>query len=494
MKALFWTLVTAALICSAQGKDIYVAQREAGDGSGHDLKNPVSLGWFNTATNWGVGESKITAGDTVHFLGTLTNSAYAQSGGINGSPITLKFEPDAKFVLSAKDCSVAIGLGNFNYLTIDGGTNGLIEYTDNGTALAYQTTASGIVGTPTSGNIEIKNLTINNVYIHVPGTADTKDLGAGIYLRGKVTNVSIHNCTVTNVQKGIFFVYNPGGSSNVRFYSNTFQNVSWGIGLGDAAEGAILDGLYSYDNRVSGLSVWDTSNNWFHENGTYFWAEQTGSYITNVFIYRNRIGPDLGSHTTAGIFLSSSAGSGVKNVFIYNNVIFGGGGGNGAIYGQNCQGVNVFNNTLNASRHISFAGGRDVTLNNNLFANLSVPVGFDTVSNSRSCDYSLYFNLNPWNGSWGDSCQFSYSTWRLLGHDTHSVVAAENPFVASSDDFRLRNGSSAIGAGVNLSALTAPDIDKDYEGKLRPKTWSIGAYEGASVPAGPSLLRILKTP
>jgi hypothetical protein len=375
---------------------------------------------------------------------------------------------------------------------VDGGSNGLIQYSDNGTALAYHTGASGIIANPTLGNITVQNITVSNLYVHVPGTADTKDVGAGIYIHGNITNIVVHNCAVYEAQKGIYTTYAPGSASgNWNLYSNTLQNVSWGIAGGDENTGAKLDGLQIHDNAISGLSKWDTSNNWFHENGTYFWAEQSGSYITNVFIYRNKIGPDLGSHTTAGIFLSSAAGSGIKNVNIYDNVLFGGGAGNGAIYGQNCQDVNVFNNTLSGTRHISFARGRDITLNNNLFANLSVPVGFDTVSN-RSCDYSLFFNLNPWSGSWGDSSQFTYSAWRALGYDAHSIVAADSPFVTKPNDFHLRIASPAIGAGVNLSGLAVPDINKDYDGNVRPRSWSIGAYEGSGIPAKPSSLRVLK--
>src|SRR5664280_475534 len=71
---------------STLAADFCVAQNAAGSGNGTNAANALPLAWLNTANNWkGVG--KVSPGDTVHLVGTLTNSLTILASGTAGNPI-----------------------------------------------------------------------------------------------------------------------------------------------------------------------------------------------------------------------------------------------------------------------------------------------------------------------------------------------------------------------------------------------------------------------
>src|SRR5208282_2213085 len=111
--------------------------------------------------------------------------------GVSDSPITLYFEPSAK--LSAPNwqaSGAALQIAGRNWVTIDGGVNGIIEATDVGTAGAINPNTGlpygsqyGAIGiyheqVPVS-HVTIQNLTIQNMYVRTPHS--TVDCNAGNY-------------------------------------------------------------------------------------------------------------------------------------------------------------------------------------------------------------------------------------------------------------------------------------------------------------------------
>ena len=180
---LFWHLVIFtqfgvgffALPGVSHAADFYITQNASGNNTGADCADALPASWFNTASNWANPKqaNKIGPGDTVHLCGTFTgtpagNMLSVQGSGASGQPITILFESGA--VLSApywlnggSGQGGAINFQNHNYITVDGGTNGVIQNTATGNLLTYQAASIGIeVGT--GQNCTIKNLTISNIY------------------------------------------------------------------------------------------------------------------------------------------------------------------------------------------------------------------------------------------------------------------------------------------------------------------------------------------
>ena len=144
MKKLIIVIIAALLFnTNALADDIFVAQTAAGGDTGADCSNAHSMSWLNTAGSWGGGGADVDPGDTVRLCGTLTTALTIQGGGSDGSLITILFEPGAKFS-AATWTTPAITNAGYDYIIIDGGTNGIIDATDNGTSLTYQNEVAAI--------------------------------------------------------------------------------------------------------------------------------------------------------------------------------------------------------------------------------------------------------------------------------------------------------------------------------------------------------------
>src|SRR5690242_13959377 len=156
-------------------EDIYVAQSSAGANDGTSAGNAKALSWLNDAANWGSGANKVSPADTVHLCGTFTSSLIVPADGSAGNQVEVLFEAGANFTSPIWSPDGAIQLQNRSYITINGGTNGLIRNTDNGDSLGHQADSAGISnyngsnGGPVD-NIIIKNLTISNIFVR---TLDT---------------------------------------------------------------------------------------------------------------------------------------------------------------------------------------------------------------------------------------------------------------------------------------------------------------------------------
>ena len=73
-----------------------------------------------------------------------------QGSGTSGNPITILFQPNAVMTSPAWPSSGAINVGGNGYITVDGGSNGIIQDTANGDALANQLDSTGVCSTPTA--------------------------------------------------------------------------------------------------------------------------------------------------------------------------------------------------------------------------------------------------------------------------------------------------------------------------------------------------------
>lgn len=495
------------LICKAE--DIYVAQSSAGGDTGADCANAHSLAWLNDASNWGAGAGKVSAGDTVHLCGRFDLAAATQGisalgSGTTGNPITILFETGA--ILSSpqwgNSASAGIMLTNCSYVDVDGGVNGVIQGTNNGTGLAYAANSSGVY--VSSGSyINIRRLMVTNIYVNNPtqstGSVDTAGSTTQcIYLVGNNDHIRIYSNDLAFSRTGVRVDFDGVTVDNLEIDHNFIHGHCWQIMMGTGTGSSIGTSVSIHDNT---LTDW---NNWFYPGGSkhppdvyhtdgIFVYQSDNSPEFAPLIYNNYIYGDLGDASPTAMIYASSGGA-VSGSFvlcsavIYNNlIVFTNEHYWSIATGTKTTNCQIYNNTvigLTASSGASafVISGYGHKFNNNLL------VGFDSVMGSYnayitnaflfgSIDNNLYFNVdnmaagNPFseNIGTGPTRYFTMAAWKTLGNDVNSIT--NNPLLNSV--YSITSGSPAIGLGTNLNAI----FTTDRLGKTRGTLWDIGAYE-----------------
>jgi len=429
--------------------------------------------------------------DTIHLVGTIGNQLlwpYATGTGVAG--LRIYFEPNAR--LSAPTWpGGAIKWESAGYaknnVIIDGGTNGVIECTANGTLLANHVNSCGISFISAS-HLTIKNLTISNIYIRVNDASnDQVDGGSAIYGStgdGPYTDFTVQDCVIHDANIGINAPY-TNGSARYSFLRNQISNINWGIGSGSASTNATMDNWLADGNNIHDFANWDAPSGYeaFHHNGIFLW----GSNGTNAFrswtISNNTFGPNFGTRATGGVYLSSygmtGAGLIAKNVFIgsTSNGLLTVGTGTGSV-------VRVYNNTFvcnstaNTCINIggSSASAMSVDVKNNISFGGAFINGNMVGSVTLTSNYNLAFGFSsgyPGVISWSTTTNgnaVSWANWQsTFGQDTNSVYN-KNPLL--DGNCKLQAGSPAIGAGTSLLSSYTSRSDLD-----------LGAYAYSSVSA-----------
>src|SRR5438270_4206282 len=147
---------------SAHAKTFYIAGNSSRTTGGTSCSDALSVAWFNNTSSWGTASHQISAGTTVFLCGTFTGKPGQQlltvhGSGNSSSPIIIKFLTGA--VLSAPYWSSngAIHIDGMNYIVVDGGTNGIIQNTANGTGRAYRQQSVAVHATSCS-HCTVQNL------------------------------------------------------------------------------------------------------------------------------------------------------------------------------------------------------------------------------------------------------------------------------------------------------------------------------------------------
>jgi len=489
----------------------YLAQTQQGSGSGADAADAAPVTFFNTAANWSSPvkvASRIGPGDTVHLTGTITTALVFQKGGTplagtGTGPIILYFEPGAVMTSPAwpnpgnnsgaitVPHAAGVGLG---YVIIDGGTNGLIQNTANGTLYPNKVNSIGVALEGTHDSI-VRNLTVANLYARPGPNGDINACGIGIkiFAAGETQpalNDLVTNCVFHDENEGVYILYGPGWT-NMEYSYSTAYNCNWGGNAGDDNSSSTLVGLKVHDNHFHDFANWDdnSGSNSHHHNGFYGWACIGGS-LRNVSFYNNVIGPHFGTHATSGIFNSGN----IAGILIYNNVFLEGSAtdapADGLIYilvnlGTSGSGYRVYNNTFlgqGSGTAVDVDGGHGASVTtfetkNNIASGMGAFVAvYNNANSTLNSDYNVLYNLgsNPLSTSPNASAHFdTLKQWQALGYDLHSLTL--NPNLNGS--YVPQPPSGAIDTGTNLSAYFAVDI----YGAARPSSaWDIGAAQHTS--------------
>ncbi len=488
--------------------NIYIGQTDTGSATGADCSNTHSTTWFNTATNWGTTAGKIGPGTTVHLCGTLSSPLNIQGSGMAGSPITIFFEPNAKMsapvwpIISGSTHRAAIYSNGYSYITVNGGSNGIIESTDNGTNLNNQLQQSGIYFTQVD-YAQVENLLITNMYVRIEGTDDAHSSDAIDYVGGN--HLKINNNTLNNCGNCVNYTYiSARASTDVQMYGNTISKASIGINFGSGGSNATVDNVSIYNNEIFDTNNWDCissnpdancllvkqSN---HQNGMHIFAAQPGTTITNLRVYNNYLHGDIGVQSTAWIYMEGY----LNGSLVYNNVFNGTGHlpSNGFIHFRGCPNCQAYNNTISSS-----LGGTALELSSWTGTETGIifknNIGFG-VGQGIYCDDTKAYCLqalslsnnnvfaNPITNflEWGFH-SYALSDWQKLGYDLNSAIADPFFISPSTNNFHLQLNSPAINVGADLSQYFS--ADKDGTPRPQGQAWDIGAYEYCTTNCAPA--------
>lgn len=463
------------LLCMPlRASNIYFDLASAGANSGTSCANARAYSSMSSS-DW-------SAGNTLHICGTGTAGTNAtpissQASGSSGNPVTLLFETGA--ILAAQYCS---GNGcvhlTHNFITVDGGMNGTIKNTANGTSRTNQQPSNLLTSAGT--NIIIKNLTLADAYVYT-GTSD--ESGNITSTGGIVFNSAQHVLVTNNVLHdayGTIFFNGQSSDTDITVSNNTISAANWAIACGQCQAVTFLVDR----NDISSASFEDGADN-FHHNGVFVFND-TGQSVTGLVISNNNIHA-IGGHETGHIFLDPSGSGNMPNCQIYNNLLTGGSPTNAYVtVGIGVSGCIIANNTISGVGAQGLSGQVSPSYKNNIIASMVTGISLNSGSSGVASDYNVFFGLTG--GSSGQamtSGSTNYSTvatWVSgTGFDTHSQTGDPklNP------DFTIQSGSSAIGNGTNLTSIGIAGLNVDRSGVARPSSgpWDVGAYQFASAPS-----------
>lgn len=562
IKKLFIVLVLllAPALTHASALAIYVSQSGGvfSGGTACNGKTAISLATANLAASWGAGASQIGPGTTLYLCGTFTVSNQTvglniQNSGTSGNPLIVLADTGMIFQapsfpgnpVSSSCLSVCGGIEAIgrNFVIIDGGTNGIVRNTLNGsttkTCLGGACTqgASGSSGIFVSGNADIiRNWTINNVYISCGATNCTdahagEGNNAGINVKNGSTNIWICNNIITQVYGAIWTdtadasapaTVLPKCQANAAPTggSNIFQNT-----LTDSCHHISPTGqgpVNVWMNDVSDWSdwIWPGTGNGCHTDG--FISFSNGTTIMQPNVYDNYFHGDLGlGSPTAFIFCTYNGTNGGSSCTIFNNLLVGTGttgAGSSALmwaHGGSLGPEFYYNNTtLLGQEALDMEGDAVIhfTFRNNIFignGNTSSTYAWHQESATQPwntltfTNANVFFNLRPFGPfNWNATVYTSLAAWITAcktgtggGAGTcDDLSTTGNPVLNAA--FIPQAGSSAIGLGANLTALGIAPLNfgapstfgkgSTFDGSQRTTSgaWTSGAYNvGTSPPA-----------
>jgi len=487
--ALVAGIATLSACGPAAAADIYVAQ------SSNGVTN--SLAWLNSNYVW-------TPGDVIHLVGTLTNSLTIGGSGTAANPITIYFEPGAQFV--APYWPMAINLYNQAYITIDGGVNGLITATNNGTLLGFTNQTCGIYANSISGGgVEIKNLTLSNLFFRVPlpdGDArNSQPTIQAIYL-GLINanNVYVHNNTL--IQAGNAISINYGGNcTNIIITNNVISDVSFGVNLNCNGAG-FATGFSISHNVCSNFSTydgnWGLSSGQHNHNNFLIISSSAAATNDNLLIEGNWAGGKNGQYMSSLIKITPDHYV-FSNAKIINNVLVNTETNanitNGHISVSDSMNTLIANNTIintggagASTTGIKIGGDGDFCpayIYNNLFYGVSKNVATDIgLTNILMSDYNVIRADIADSAFYGQGYTFqTIADWvaHNSGFEIHSKTTVPRLSFTPPTYAPLSNDRVASGNGTNLANL---GILNDFYGNRRPSgttNWTIGAIENTNL-------------
>lgn len=480
-------LASLAGVASASAKDFYIAGNSSRTSGGTSCSNALSVAWFNNPASWGSGSNQISAGTTVYLCGVFIGHPGEEYLTLHGSgtasnPIVIKFMPGAVLTAPYWGGAGAIHMDGLSHIVIDGGTNGTIENTANGTGRAYRQNSIAVHAAGCT-SCTVQNLIIQNLYVRTSAS----DFGAShsvncVYWLNS-DNFTINHLTCHDASWAV-----AGNGNNFTFENSDIYHVDHGLASG--VSGTM--GNYSiHNNHFHDFANWDSPNDTYHHDGIHIWG-QGGGRFSGGAIYNNTFDGDFGVNVTGHIFLQDS----VSHVAVYNNVFstpanrtinslwFAASSTN--LPGGPATGNSAYNNSINAGGHragsalfvasqLSFTavnnvlagGSSNITIqgggtrsstgiNNNIYRDLFAEFG-DT--NTFGLQGRTYYVLSQWRAA----CGCDGASKLITGAQTTAFSSATLPAgvsVASASFTASPLGAStsapAASDAVNMAIISTP--------------------------------------
>lgn len=474
---------------------IYISQHGSGARRGSGCADARSVAWLDSPSSWRPAGGPIGAGTVVNLCGHVSSPITVHGSGAPGKPVTIVFRPGARISLPACPESGCLNTEGNRYLTVNGGRNGVIESSANGTTRAERfPNATGLVAIGCTGCV-IEHLTIRDMYVHTSLT-DTAPVGDhGLAFSGR--DLTIRDNVLHDVQWALVAQWR-NGDGNVRIFGNRIYRIDHGFASTAGFDGGAIGPIFFDRNQVYDYANWDTARDVYHHDGIhcYTWGGGEAHYA-GFYIYDNRFGGLTGADMTAQIFIDGPSSGDpcadrTSSFWIFNNIATVSQGYGNGIFAITSGVPHVVNNTL-ISTGPSVSGGAAYTSGdsisgeqflNNVVSSANELMNVDT-SQVAFAAGSPNYNLYADGGDNAFVCRHTFFTfqqfprWRTcVGADSHSRVAPTA---------RLRSGgqptprSPAIHAGANLSALCTGSLKPlcySLDGHPRPRrgSWNAGAY------------------
>lgn len=426
-----------------------------------------------TAVSIATANSSMVAPNIYKGCGVFTTALSFPNSGSAGNLVTFIFENNADFSAAHwPSATGAINLNSKNFLLIDGSGVGIIENTANGTGLANQVNSTGIQANG-SHDIEIKGLTIRNLYVHTLATDITVDAQQVNCIQYQGSNVLIHDNTFTDT--GWCLYQNYTADSGVQIYNNTFTNYAHAIVC--AGANFTQSDLRIYGNTFGSMANWNTNVDQYHLTGIHCY-NGSGGKTQNAYIYNNLFNGSFGNCCITGwIFLEAAAGGtpwtdATGTAFLWNNIFIGNidipnalvtisEGTNHKVYNNTFIGPNGGNNGV----CIDFAGvAKNIVLENNVIEGCTQLVrAVDAGATYTTIDYNTYANASGGNPFWQflSTSASDFPTWKTnCSCDAHSTASLGSPLANFSQSTGLSTSaaSATVGAGLNLSSSATGNL------------------------------------
>ena len=456
-------------------------------------------------------------GDISYICGTINAPAGATVltigwSGTSSAPIQLIFDSGAIIQAPYLSASGGIVANGQSWVTINGGANGIIQNTLDGTsgqscpggACNVQSDSSAIYLTGCT-HCTVENLNIASVYVRASG--DTNQYGAGINVRDSgisgASNVLLANNTISNAYSGISWFYGTN-ESGIEIKGDTIGYTNWGIAVTALEPLDTVTGITIHDNNIHDHANWDDYpspyNN--HHTGVFIFGNQTGNALSGCYVYNNYFYGSFGSGVSPGLYLDNSS-TGDFTCTAFNNVIVPsstGSGGKGALTAQNQSGSGpvdliAYNNTIVATPASTGPSGLWVqgasmatTLENNIIYGWTYDLTTQTGAGNPASNYNAWYTGVSALYYIGGAEYSTLEAWQSAsGQDAGSISANPNLNLST---WVPNSGSPVIGLGTNLYGICSgqpnPGLGAlcfDKNGTARPSSgnWDAGAYQNGSV-------------